>query len=331
MKSSRIRRLIGVTSAAMLTLAALGAGPVAAATPNWDVTFKPLPAAVKAGNDAGWEVKVWNNGPSQINSLRATIRVENGGEPVWWSSMPKSVDGVETGAEASCSPTSSSLVCELGTMVDDSTAVITVAFEASGNIGDKFTIFVDLLAGTGDTDSDQGGNSRGDDETFSKDTNVVTSTNYDGGFVVGNDVDDDTYTTTGTLGKKNRQNSTVVVDDEHLPVTVEDGPTVTGNCGNVSCAEVIGEWTKIDVPNHSGMIHVTMFVYGGAVPGGVSSSDIYVIHDPDVGDTYTLNQVDDPCPTSGTPTEECVKVTKTGSNWKIDVYLEDNGTLRGGF
>jgi hypothetical protein len=330
-KSSRMRRLVGVTSAAMLTLAALGAVPASAATPNWNVTFKSLPAAVKAGNDAGWEVTVWNDGASQINALQATIRVEGDGQPLWWSSMPKSVDGEPTGDNAACSPTSSSLVCQLGTMVDDASATITVAFNAPASAGDKITIFVDLLAGTGDTTSDGPGKSRGDDDTFDWTTNIVVNSNYDGGFVVGNDEDDDTYATTGDLRRQNKQNSTVVVDDEHLPVTVEDGPTVTGQCGTVDCGEVIGEWTKIDVPNHSGMIHVTMFVYGGAVPGGVSADEIYVIHDPDEGATYTLNQVDDACPTSGTPTEECVKVTKTGNNWKIDVSLEDTGTLRGGF
>ena len=319
MNRSRIRRLLGLTAAASLTLAALGAGPAMAATPDWNVAFKSLPAAVKAGNDAGWEVTVSNDGPSQINALTATIRVEGGGAPVWWGPMP-----ISTGGFATCAPTASSLVCDLGTMVDNATATITVAFNTPSTVGNQFDIFVDLVAGTGDTGSDGPGKSRGDADTFDWPTAVVTNPNYDGGFVVS----DDTYVTTGDLRRQNKQNSTVDVASNHIPVTVEDGPTVTGVCGTVDCTEVIGEWTKIDVPNHVGFIHVTLFVWGGAVDGGVSADEIYVIHDPDAGATYTISAT---CPDGGPTTFECIDVDKVGSNWKIDVYILNNGTLRGGF
>ena len=141
----------------------------------------------------------------------------------------------------------------------------------------------------------------------------------------------DVYDTVGSLGRQNKQNSSLDVTDNFLPATVEDGSGVqSGNtCTIDECfGAKVGEWTRIDVPSHSGMIQVTMFIWGGNVDGGVQPGGVYALHDPDgAAGAYPIKTI---C-TSDAPTSECVVATKVGSNWKLVVWLNDNGGLRGGY
>lgn len=311
-------------AAVSLTLAALGAGSASAANPSWNVTFQKLPAVVKAGNDAGWSVTVKNNGPSNINELNVSIdSTSTTAASSYLSDLVLSTGGTE-----SCSTASGVTTCNVGTLPAQATVTFTVAFQVpEGYAGSTFNLTIGLRAGTGDTPSDGGGNSRGDSIMFSSNVQVSSSANFDGGFVV----DESVYGTTGDLRRQNKQNSTVEVSDTLLPVTVADGGTVSGSCTIDECAGAFGEWTGIDIPSHDGLIKVTLFVWGGAVPGGVSADEIYVLHDPDgPAAAYVISTACDPA--TGTPTNaECLTATKVGGNWRIVVWLEDNGSLRGGF
>ena len=149
-----------------------------------------------------------------------------------------------------------------------------------------FDVLFSLRAGTGDTGSDGNGSSRGDSYVKPAHTTIRTDNDFDGGFVVG--TGSQLYDTQGTLGRQNKQNSSVKVSDTILPVTIEDGSGVQdGNtCTIAECAgDTVGEWTRIECPR-------TADDPGDDGSSGVATSTavfrgrVYALHDPDgaVGD-----------------------------------------------
>jgi hypothetical protein len=326
-----LRRLLGVTTAAALLVAALGAGPVAAKNPTWRIIATPVPGTVKAGNDVAFDVLIQNFGSSNVNRLtfsaapqQQTNKSVVSQEPTYRTGLTWSPVG--RGPEVSCT-TSGQLVCDLGTVPGFTDITLRVAYQVPADYSGNFTVVWSLRAGTGDV---EGGNqSRGDKYDIPWSATISSDPNYDGGFVV----DDQSYATTGSLGRQNKQTSAVDVADTLLPVTVRDGAGVSADCSAIDeCAGVFGEWTAIDVPAHDGLIKVTLFIWGGAVPGGVSADEIYVVHVPDSGPADAYAIAAECVPATGTPgNPECLTANKVGSNWRIEVWIQDNGTLRGGF
>jgi hypothetical protein len=324
---SRIRRFLGLTAAAALTLAALGAGAVTAKTPDWVITFDRLPATVAPGNDAGYAVTVKNNGTSTINRARfsATPATTPTATPSYFSGL----SWVQGGPEVGCTSTGT-LVCDLGTMDAGEEFNFVVAYAVPASASGKFDVTFFMEAGTGNVGGKN--NSRGDKLEVTASTNLNGTQNFDGGFTV----DDFSYATGGNLGRNNKQTSQADVTDELITVMVQDGITdnLCDEDDDAACADLIGEWTRLTVPGNDGYIKLTLNIWGGSVPGGTQPGDIFLVHVLDDGTTVEIIG-DDPseicadantAPASG----ECIKVTKVGNNYKIVAWLEENGSLRGG-
>ena len=327
----RLSRLATAFTASVMLVAMLATSPVAAKNPSWYILHDELPNIVAAGNDAGYFITVGNTGPSNINTLSLTVT------PVATPlAAPTYFDGLtwNTGAHGSCINTGPTgvgpLTCDLGTVVPGQFVTFTVAYDVPlGTIG-TFDVDIAIQSGAGNTGSD-GGSSRGDAKTVTAKTTINNSPNFDAGFVV----DDLLYETTGSLGRGNKQNSAALVADTHLTVTVEDGSGVTApTCNVTACNGAFGEWTYLDIPGNTNLIKATLNIWGGSVPGGVSTDGIYLIHVLDNGtvDVIGENGGDRCTPTTGTPTNpECITVTKIGSNFRIVAWLFGNGNLRGGY
>jgi hypothetical protein len=325
---SHIRRLVSVTAATAMMLAALGVGPVVAKTPSgWNIVADKLPVTVKAGNDAGYFVTITNVGPSNINAVTASIVTSDSpnATPTYLSDVARNQGGAVT-----CSATGQ-LTCSLGTVTPGTVITFTVAYLVPDGTTGAFDLSLRLRAGTGDV---EGGNqSRGDALANPVSTGINNNQNFDGGFVRPNAGGDTLYATTGALGRQNRQTSELAVTATNLTVNVADGSLVDTStiqcdtdtmpkCGHGT------EWTSLSVPGHAGYIKVTLNVWGGSVDGGVQADDFSVLHDPDSGSTYEITT---PCspPNTQPASGECLTATKVGSNWRIVVWLLNNGNLRG--
>jgi hypothetical protein len=330
---SRIARFVSLIGAGALVLSALAVGPVAAKNPDWLITPVRLPVAVAAGNDAGYFVTVKNDGTSTINAARfsATPLATPDATPSYFSGL----DWSQGGPEVSCSETGK-LVCELGTLEAGDTFTFTIAYSVPSDTTNKFDVLFFLEAATGNVGGKN--SSRGDKLEVPVSTTIINNQNFDGGFVrpaddSDTDGGDTTYATTGALGRSNRQTSEVTVSELGVTVNVMDGSLV--DTSSIQCSTTAlpdcdhgTEWTTLDVPGHDGYIKVTLNVYGGSVDGGVQAGDFKVLHDPDSGATYEITTQCDP-PNVQPASGECLTATKVGSNWRIVVWLLNNGSLRG--
>jgi hypothetical protein len=334
----RLGRFLTVSTSAVLALMLLGVGSVTAATPDWDIIIVPTPDKVGPNHDAGFIVTVLNEGPSQINALSVTTKALDtpNAAPTYISPLVFS-----TGGSLDCA-IAVPQTCQIGTLVDDQSVTFTVAYAVPLNANGNFELNVAIKAGTGDTDSDgPKKSSRGDayDETAWA---TIGGGNFDGGFVVGADV----YQTNPSLGNRNIQSTQLLGAPQEVPVMIEDGPTIAVTCDVTQDPEVVdpcdglfAEWSNLNVNNGNAgepfgtAFKVTLIIRGSAVPGGTSEDDIQVVHVLDNGFVDVIGDEDDETctPSTGTPTNpECLTVTKVGSNWKIEVWLFQNGFVRGG-
>lgn len=329
----RLGRLATVLTSAALASTLLGIGVVTAATPvGWGVDFVKLPTVVSADNEAGWFVTVWNHGPSNVNDQNIILTSEVAGAlPSYLT--PEADWFLSSGGTASCSAATGVMVCNVGTLADDQYVTFTVAFHVPAGTNGSFDLNVNLRAGTGDTGSDRGHNSRGDDKTFTSSTDITSSTNQDAGFVV-DATTDGSFQTTGNLGRNNKQTTALQTTDEIIPVTVTDGvPDYPCNSSDADCTAphgLIGEWSVLNVNGGDNLdpIKVTIMIWGGSVPGGASVDEIYLLHADGLGGATPINTT---CDSATAPTNaDClVSVTKVGNNFRIIAWLEHNGGLRG--
>lgn len=324
----RLGRSATILSTAIMASMLVGVGSASAANPTWSVSFDRLPNTVAPGNDAGWFVTVTNDGPSNINDLNISITSEETGDlPSYFVGMDLSSGGTE-----SCSTATGALVCNVGTLVDDGTVTFIVAFSVPAGETGTFDLNIGLRAGTGDTETDGPGKSRGDKVTFTNSTPISQSSNFDGGF----SVDDFTYQTNQSIGRRNVQASTVENVGGNIGVTVEDGITNGVDCATVASRTCIGEWTALNVGDGSNFgtpFKVTLLISGSAVPGNPSASSIVLVHELDGGSVEVLgDSPDERCASEGdSASAECIFVTKVGNNYKLVAWLFQNGNLRGGF
>ncbi|HUG30302.1 MAG TPA: hypothetical protein VMQ65_07325 [Candidatus Limnocylindria bacterium] len=334
----RLGRFATILTTASLATMLLGVGSATAANPSWHVSFDRLPNVVSPGSDAGWFVTVSNSGPSNINDLNISITSEEAGAlPSYISDLVLSSGGTED-----CDTATGALVCNVGTLVAGGTVTFTVAFHVPSTDTGIFDLNIGLFAGTGNTDSDGPGKSRGDKKTFTNSTPISSSPNFDGGFTVG----DFTYQTNQNVGRRNLQATTIENVGGNIGVTIEDGITTGVDCSTTvqpACANLIGEWSEINVDDGSEFgtpFRVTLLVHGSSVPGGTSADDIVLVHvlDPD-GDNDPSNDVeiigdteDERCASADdSASARCVFVTKSGNLYTIVAWLFKNGNLRGGF
>ena len=324
----RLGRLAAILSTALMATMLVGVGSATAANPTWIVTFDRLPNVVAPGSDAGWFVTVKNDGPSNINDLNVTITSEElGALPSYFVGMDLSSGGTE-----SCSTATGALVCNVGTLVDDGTATFTVAFDVPSTDTGTFDLNIGLRAGTGDTGSDGPGKSRGDKQTFTDSTPISSSSNFDGGFTV----DENTYQTNQSVGRRNLQATTIENVGDNIGVTIEDGISTGVDCQVAASRTCIGEWSTVNVDDGATFgtpFKVTLLIAGSSVPGGTDAASIVLVHVNDDNTVEVLgDSADERCASAGdSASAECVYVTKVGSNYLLVAWLFQNGNLRGGF
>lgn len=310
----RFGRFATVFTAASMALLLLGVGTVSAQTPGWQfLNVQQLPAAVGPGKVAGFSFRIYNGGKSNISTLFLTDTAT--GSPAFVSNSRGTV--CQTAPELSCA---------FGALNAKAFIDVTVAYTVGT------TDFVDTFR-LDSTGTPPGGNNSHGDSKFSPTLTTTVSSgggNFNGTYTL----DTSNLATGGTLGSGNKQNTGVIPPETLIPVTVEDGITSGIACNAAKCANAFGEWSKVNVNNghtYSAPFKVTLNVWGGAVPGGITTSQIVVLHTLDDG--VTTETISANCtPSTGTPTNaECRTVTKVGNNYQIVVWLFKNGGIRGGF
>lgn len=324
----RLGRFATVLTSATMASLLLGVGTATAANPTWAVSFDRLPNVVAPGSDAGWFVTVTNDGPSNINDLNISITSEEEGAlPTYISDLVLSSGGTE-----SCSTATGALVCNVGTLVDDATVTFTVAFAVPSTDIGTFDLNIGLVAGTGNTDSDGPGKSRGDKKTFTNSTPISSSSNFDGGFTAS----ENSYQTNQNVGRRNLQATTIENVGDNIGVTIEDGIATGVDCLTTASRTCIGEWSAVNVDDGAEFgtpFKVTLLIAGSSVPGGTAAADIVLVHELDNGTVEVLgDSADERCDSAGdSASAECIYVTKVGSNYRLVAWLFQNGNLRGGF
>lgn len=289
---------------------AIGVGPASAAQPGWQfINVQKLPATVSQNAVAGYSFTIKNGGSSNISKLFLTDTVV--AAPLHF-----------TNSRGTVCQTTPDLRCDFGALVAGDSIDVTIAYRVgTANFNNTFRL---------DSSGDPTGrnNSHGDSKLESVTTTVSGDVDFAGTFTI----DTTALATTATLGRQNKQTTTIEPPEALVPVTIEDGITIGVACTIPACSNAFGEWSQVSVAGgktYAAPFKVTLFVWGGAVPGGTSTSSIKVLHTTDLGTTYAISQA---CtPTSGTPTNaECLTVTKVGSNYQIVVWLFQNGSIRGG-
>lgn len=308
-----IRKRLGRLFTAITTAAVLGTAvaalPASAAQPGWrfeDLAY--LPAAVGDGQLAGYSFTIANRGKSNISQLYLTDTVN--AAPQYFT------------ADRSGCVTSPNLFCSFGALNPGQTIKVTIAYRVgTTDFSNQFR-----LDSTGDPAG--GNNSHGDTLTMNVTTTVSTSQDFDGGFAL----DDATYQTGGTLGRRNKQATIVETTDNLIPVTVEDGISNYAclNTDTDCAASFIGEWSVLTVNGGAtgAPIKVTIMIWGGSVPGGVTEDEIFLLHADGLGGATPITAT---CDSATAPTNaDClVSVTKVGNNFRIVAWLAKNGGLRG--
>jgi hypothetical protein len=320
-------RLGSVLTTAALALMLIGVGGAVAKTPaGWGLDVQTIVEKISPGASQGYVVTITNQGPSNISKLYLVTldtSQSKAGTPI----SPVYVDpslGIpcDTGVDQGCS---------LGAFPVGRTLQFTLGFTAA--TGDSpFKVQFNINTNGYVLGTNQ---SHGDSFPFPTSTPVDSSNDFSGGWTLG---DGEVFSTSGTLGRNNPQNTTVNAPGIHIPVTIDDSGTITFDCSsNPNCANGFGPWTKLNVnnnANYSGSaFEVTLFVYGKSVPNGVSTSDIKVWHVLNNGTVELLTQTGDACPSDpSTTTEDCIaSVTKVGQNYKVVLWLVQNGGMRGGY
>jgi Domain of unknown function DUF11 len=309
----RTRRLAAVVSSALLAMLLLGTSGVTAGTPaGWSIVATPLPSTVAPGKIAGYQVVIGNVGPSNISQL---FMVDD---------QPGTQAYVNTPL-GSCS-TSGPLVCNFGALNAGVTITVIVAYTTPTTTPlDTFSVTFELNT-TGGTFTRTTG-SHGTVLPSTATTALDSSPNFAGGF----SLTDATVGTTGTLGTGNHQTSAVTppTGSAAIIVTIEDGLTSNPGGGGNICLTLrcIGDWTDVHVGfGHTGPIKVTLVLYGGSLPSGVSTNKIGLWHDGSVPNPVVL-RCSDPTSIPSGGTQECVTVTKVGTNFQIVAWLLHNSGL----
>jgi hypothetical protein len=312
----RAGRVATLLTAALTASMLIGVGAASAAPPRWAMTVATLPATVSPGADAGYRVTITNSGPSNIASLFLV------------SDQSVAPSYVSAPSQGTCNSTGL-LSCAFGALGAGQSVVVTVAYKTPGS-GNAFGVTFQANT-TGATFSDTKGRSHGD--TLFADpkvtsTTLSTSPDFAGGFAVGAT----SYANVQEVERRNPQATSITAFQSLIPVTIQDGITSGVPCTVAACSGAFGQWSNLSVAEGAAFstpFKVTLLVWGGAVPGGTSANEIFVLHTTDAGATSVIDQ---PCsPATGTPANaECLTATKVGSNYRIEVWLFQNGSIRGG-
>jgi hypothetical protein len=215
-------------------------GIAVAAPPHWVMDVVPLPDAVTPGADAGYQVTITNNGPSNVSALYLVAKASTLPVPVY----PVYVNDTGPFGRDACTEPGAALNCSFGALVAGDHVTVIVGYATSGT-GSFDPGFEANTTGVAFTDPKR---SHGDvlvDLDFTG-TVLNGNKNFGGGFngSVGN---------SDKLNGQNKQSEKIT----HLPggigATVQDGTDTTGTCtpvpGVLDCRSFAGEWTLLNVNN----------------------------------------------------------------------------------
>jgi hypothetical protein len=327
--SFRRRRLASLVSLALLGAMLLGTGATSASAPQWTQSpVTSLPPTVGPGTNAGYSFSATNNGPSNISALYLVSTLADPAVYAHWQVLSS---GGTLVREGSC-PTDAALKCTIGAV----NATQTVSFLIAYAVGtSNFSVI--FQANTTGSIINPNGHNHGDALQWTGSTSVSNSQNFAGGFqLTGAPIG-----TTGNLGKKNDQTSTVTpkAGSTLVPVTIEDALTsqpggTTSLCSDVTC---IGDWTEVHSgggTNVDGPIMVTLLLYGPSIPNGATVDNINLWHQGSTPNEIISLRCSDPSAIPHQPGNtgaECVTVTKLGNNFQIVAWLHHNGGIRSNF
>jgi hypothetical protein len=278
------------------------------------------PSTVSSGDTAGFLVTFVNGGSSNISQLFMNMATPSGATFVETITPPT----------VNCAPPigTTPLMCSYGAVNAGQTVALTVVYTTPGTTG-PLTATANWNT-TGSTGSDRGNNSHGD--TLSKTGTVVLSTNKDFG---GRFVDTATQTTISNdpnLGSKNKQSTSLTVNQTKLAVTVQDGFVPACISGSTIChpESFFGQASDLGVAN--GQVFATPFkVVLTLYHPGIAASDvqgIYHSYTDSAGVQHDEN-ITELC-TADPPLIQCFTATDVGNqNLQIVVWLLHNGKING--
>jgi hypothetical protein len=318
----------------MLAVMLLSVGGTSAKTPGWAISTPVVnPDPVGPGNYALYSFTISNTGASKSNISALYLKTDLADTdplavPGW---IQKVQYNGQTGPANPCgtNPPSGPFNCTLGALNYGSTIDFEIVFKVPATAG-TYTFHL-LATGNGNTPSDSGGTSHGDTLSKAASVTVSGSDEYDAGFTLGTG---GTFDTTGTLGRSNKQNSSVTTPQGFVATTIQDSDSFTGT-GTDPCADnsgtCIGQWTRVISPNpDGGTLKFEFLIYGKGLPGSVTAADITIVHQKANGDWETIGDTSNERCASATDAAgaPCIFVEAIGQNFHVIVYLLGNGSLR---
>lgn len=271
-----------------------------------------LPTAVAPGEVAGYQISIHNRGPSNIAQLYlfAATKLDR---PAYQDPLP------------GCN-TTGRFYCALGQLKAGATVSVTVAYTTSGT----GTFSVDFEANTTGATSSDGGTSHGDTNPGTGTTSLISSNDFAGRFV--NSLAQQTVQNDQSIVAGNVQATKVVVNNQLIPVTVQDGSgrnpsfTCTLATKTFSCpSDLFGEWSSVNVNNgatFSSYFTVTITIDAAQVGKGVTKNNLVVYHQFGASSEELISA---DCSAGGVP---CRSVTTGKLFWVIVIHTYHNGNFR---
>jgi hypothetical protein len=315
------RGRFALATALLLTLSAIGAGSVSAATPGWGTSFvTPTPAKVTTSADAGFTVTIINSGSSNIaqayltDALQTTKGNTKAIPPVI---LPTTYTDTSQGT---CDPAGVRLSCSFGAIRAGSSVTVTVAWSTGSSSPFQRIIEINTTGVAGDNK----GNSHGDALQLVATTATGSGNDFSGRFIR----DDGALVVNDSLalGSKNKQSTQITAPADAIGVSVADGTS------DLACAGCWSQTSEIHVD--SGRVYPNGFsgelgIYktlAQTVHGFYHQFDVAHL-DGSVGELVTT-----PCPASGTPLASqipCFSASpQSNGNVLITFWLKENGKIR---
>jgi len=309
----QLGRILGVVALAGASVFA-AVGSASAGQPHWAMQVDNLPSVVANGSEAGFQVTIVNNGPSNIAKLYLGTDTQ------------VAPDYVDT-TQGTCSSPGDALTCTFGALRKGQSLTVVAAFPTSA---DDSSFDPGFFASTsGATSSDQGHNSHGDllRDPGETPTTLDDDPDFGGGFAIGTDPQ---ASNDANLNAGNVQSTLVKAPVSNVIATVEDGPDVSFTCPTDTC---FGEWSKVTVGHGQKFqdqngdpilfpVTLTMLASQVHAPSFLSIKLAHVLDD---GTTTILSQR---C--GATPTLNCITVrAAAGGKLVITAWVDQNGGFKG--
>jgi hypothetical protein len=323
--ATRVAAILGAT----ILLTSLLAGTTLARKPSFIPSAEAFPQTVTYGQlvrfDIGWTNTSGANLPT-VNMKATTAAVEAGAEFVQLVALPT----VDFARQGDCqTQTATLLACAFGAVRNGST----VRFSAVYNVPDSGSFSQDFVfTAQGDTTSDTGGNSRGDDMPVRASVTLVAggSSLEAGSYIldsVGVENDVDTVETNPSLTKRGNPQSTLLdfsdsADNFGAYVREQNSTACTSDITTCYGQLVVMQVNKgLDVDGH-------FVVTAGyeSVPGSAQGGFLHWSTDDATG---TPERIDQTCAETSGESPCILDVFKTNGHTFYVIQLDSNGAMRG--